>query len=401
MENGHSCPACGTERAAPDGDRPGPGGPVCECARRAADAHHAGRTADLADAEDFNPLRIRPYVNLAHPEEEPPPRDAAGPGAPPGDAGRGAPHGRAAPHDSAARAPAAEASEAAHTMPLHAVPAGTGPYSPGHEAGTNPAGEPSAPLDEAGTGAGRGPYAPGPGPYAPQTSGASDGSGTYTRAAGPGTDTSGGGSGTRSRRGTRTVLLIAAAAVVVTAGAAFAAGVFDSGPDGTRALPAASSSSAATPVAEAAAVPSPTGTVSPSATATVAPTRSALPTPTRASRTATPTPTPTVPLSAPPTKPPSRAPSTPPPAASPPAKPPEDAAAPASLARGARGPEVRELQDRLSQLWLYFGPVNGRYDSDVEDAVADFQRYQNVDGDREGVYGPATRNALEARTEEP
>ncbi|MFJ7627102.1 peptidoglycan-binding protein [Streptomyces sp. NPDC097595] len=73
---GHICPECGTE------SRPG-AGPGCACAgrktgtpdyvtdperaaeqQRIADEHHAGRSAEMAAAEDFDPLRIRPYVTL-------------------------------------------------------------------------------------------------------------------------------------------------------------------------------------------------------------------------------------------------------------------------------------------------------------------------------------------------
>ncbi|MFE1349714.1 hypothetical protein ACFW57_34570, partial [Streptomyces sp. NPDC058757] len=53
---GHACPECG-------GQRPG-----CACARA------ADRSAELAAAEDFDPLRIRPYVTLdAHDEAADPP----------------------------------------------------------------------------------------------------------------------------------------------------------------------------------------------------------------------------------------------------------------------------------------------------------------------------------------
>src|SRR5688500_9613788 len=45
---GHACPDCG-------GRRPG-----CACAR----------TAEAAAAEDFDPLRIRPYVTLDAPDDE-------------------------------------------------------------------------------------------------------------------------------------------------------------------------------------------------------------------------------------------------------------------------------------------------------------------------------------------
>ncbi|MFI7504720.1 peptidoglycan-binding protein [Streptomyces sp. NPDC049687] len=51
------CPECGTPRAAD-------GGPACSCGRRAADAHLETRAAEAAAAEDFDPLRIRPFVEV-------------------------------------------------------------------------------------------------------------------------------------------------------------------------------------------------------------------------------------------------------------------------------------------------------------------------------------------------
>ncbi|MDX3453498.1 peptidoglycan-binding protein [Streptomyces sp. ME02-8801-2C] len=54
---GHVCPECGTPRGADNT-------PSCACAERAADAHLVNRTAEAAAAEDFDPLRIRPYVEL-------------------------------------------------------------------------------------------------------------------------------------------------------------------------------------------------------------------------------------------------------------------------------------------------------------------------------------------------
>ncbi|MFF3904984.1 peptidoglycan-binding protein [Streptomyces sp. NPDC001848] len=55
--NGQACPQC----AAP---RRGDGTPSCGCTRRAAEALREARTAQAAAAEDFDPLRIRPYVEL-------------------------------------------------------------------------------------------------------------------------------------------------------------------------------------------------------------------------------------------------------------------------------------------------------------------------------------------------
>ncbi|MGI5451718.1 hypothetical protein ACQEWB_00720 [Streptomyces sp. CA-249302] len=54
---GPVCPECGKSRAAD-------GTPSCSCGRRASDAHRAARTAEAAAAEDFDPVRIRPFVEV-------------------------------------------------------------------------------------------------------------------------------------------------------------------------------------------------------------------------------------------------------------------------------------------------------------------------------------------------
>jgi peptidoglycan hydrolase-like protein with peptidoglycan-binding domain len=79
----------------------------------------------------------------------------------------------------------------------------------------------------------------------------------------------------------------------------------------------------------------------------------------------------------------------------------QDPLPPRSLAKGSSGPEVKELQGRLAQIWLYHGPMHGRYTSDVENAVANFQWQMNIDEEPKGVYGPVTRDALVGRTDEP
>ncbi|MFJ5308944.1 peptidoglycan-binding protein [Streptomyces sp. NPDC088350] len=62
---GHICPQCGAPRAAD-------GSPSCGCTQRASDALRDARTAEAAAAEDFDPLRIRPYVELdGNPQEQP------------------------------------------------------------------------------------------------------------------------------------------------------------------------------------------------------------------------------------------------------------------------------------------------------------------------------------------
>ncbi|MET8947814.1 peptidoglycan-binding protein [Streptomyces sp. NPDC004542] len=58
---GHPCPECGAPR--------GPDAPSCDCAQRAAEALLDTRTAEAAAAEDFDPLRIRPYVDLGAPAD--------------------------------------------------------------------------------------------------------------------------------------------------------------------------------------------------------------------------------------------------------------------------------------------------------------------------------------------
>ncbi|MFC5218695.1 peptidoglycan-binding domain-containing protein [Streptomyces coerulescens] len=51
------CPECGTPRASD-------GTPDCSCARRVSDARRDARAAERAAAEDFDPVRIRPFVEL-------------------------------------------------------------------------------------------------------------------------------------------------------------------------------------------------------------------------------------------------------------------------------------------------------------------------------------------------
>lgn len=74
---------------------------------------------------------------------------------------------------------------------------------------------------------------------------------------------------------------------------------------------------------------------------------------------------------------------------------------PIVLREGAGGPEVVELQGRLRQLAVYPGPEDGRYEADVRDAVSRYQRAYGVAGDPDGVYGAPTRASLESRTQTP
>lgn len=68
------------------------------------------------------------------------------------------------------------------------------------------------------------------------------------------------------------------------------------------------------------------------------------------------------------------------------------------LRRGDDGPEVAELQDRLAQLTIYNGRVDGHFGSKTENAVRTYQSYMGLESDPPGVYGPETRSALEAQT---
>ncbi|WP_018087985.1 peptidoglycan-binding domain-containing protein [Streptomyces sp. FxanaC1] len=186
-------------------------------------------------------------------------------------------------------------------------------------------------------------------------------------------------------------------AVLLTAGAAVAATAVligtDAFSDGTRTRATApgrgtASPSAALPTSDASA-PAPSGPASPT------PARSASPDATAPEATMrpyrTPAPRPPAPTRASGSV--SDAPATHAPSAPP--------TGPLVLREGAGGPEVRELQGRLRQVAVYPGPDDGRYDADVRDAVSRYQRAYGVAGDPDGVYGAVTRASLESRTHEP
>ncbi|MEU6369460.1 peptidoglycan-binding domain-containing protein [Streptomyces sp. NPDC046931] len=70
------------------------------------------------------------------------------------------------------------------------------------------------------------------------------------------------------------------------------------------------------------------------------------------------------------------------------------------LRLGDSGHGVYELQVRLLQIPHIYdgGAVSGRFDTEVRQAVARFQRQFDVRGDESGVYGDNTRYALMLRT---
>ena len=116
--NGNPCPECGAPRN-PDNT------PSCACTTRASDALRDARTAEAAAAEDFDPLRIRPYVELDGETARSTP-DGSSEAADAGDTAEGSTEAPGRPAESVPRpAPAADGSgtsgAADETMPLRAV----------------------------------------------------------------------------------------------------------------------------------------------------------------------------------------------------------------------------------------------------------------------------------------
>ncbi|MFG2548447.1 peptidoglycan-binding domain-containing protein [Streptomyces sp. NPDC048581] len=309
---GRRCPECGVPRAADNT-------PSCGCGPRASEALRDARTAEAAAAEDFDPLRIRPYVEL--------------------EGGADA------------------------TMPLRPVPPAVEP---------TPAPTPSAQdlsLFEPETT---------PPPYDYEGNDEDDGDATPHRA----------------RRHRRTALLgVGGALVAVVAAAGLASGLLSyEKPTRDTALPDEVRASVPAPsTSEGAQEPSPAGPATRSApsSASASPTQSASPSPSRTSESPSPS------RSTEPTTTPSTPQAT--------ASQEESAAAreptPATLRRGDRGPEVTELELRLTQLGLYTREARGNYNEGVEDAVTRYQWARGIQPEEGyGVYDLATRQMLESET---
>ncbi|MFF8970894.1 peptidoglycan-binding protein [Streptomyces sp. NPDC014995] len=343
-----ACPQCGTPRAAD-------GTPACSCGRRASDAHIEARTAEAAAAEDFDPLRIRPFVEVG---------DGTGP-----DDGPPAPAAPdAAPADGTAVAPEGSLPSAADEK---SVPSESGPSESGpSESGSSEAG-PSESESESG----------------PSEAGSSESGLSQAPAVAVGSPVDG-------RRRRRRVVLVsgagATAAVLVTG--CLVGGLLayrspsrdGSPPEGVRAsVPEATSrngtsSDGRSPGASSA---PPSGAAASSPTAApaesqAAPTGSTGPSglPSGAGPTAT--------------------------ATAAPAPGPPDGQDPV-LRRGDTGPEVTELQLRLRQIGFYDGDADGEFDRRVENAVRGYQLTRFVLDDEPGVYGTATRASLESETSQP
>ncbi|MEU7716562.1 peptidoglycan-binding protein [Streptomyces tibetensis] len=335
--NGHPCPECGAPRQRGNG-------PACACAARAAEALRDARTAQAAAAEDFDPLRIRPYVEIDPTTKTPTatsPDDTTHPET-----------------DATAVLPA--------VPPTSVVPASAA------SAGTEPSVTDLRLFDGAAR-AGRS------APDAGETG------------------------GRRSGRRRRTLLLATAGAcAAVVAAAGYASGLFSyESPSRDTALPddirasvpdAPSSSAAATPPeggasavapAPAAPRPSPSRTGSPSASpSSSAPSASASPSQSPSPSASQPSATATGAEQASPDN--SR-----------------QKGGPTVLRLGDRGPEVTELQLRLRQLYLYDDDTDGTFDDRLREAVRTYQWSRGIQSDDLGVYDRETRAKLESETQEP
>ncbi|MFE9135749.1 peptidoglycan-binding protein [Streptomyces sp. NPDC007355] len=422
---GHICPECGVHR------------PGCACAR-----------AELAAAEDFDPLRIRPYVTLDSPEDPPGPAPT-GPASPydaedpptssPYDA-EDPPTARLAairPEDGAAGTQGAGTYQSAgrpaagqhvpgqqpsdpHRAGHQAGQQPSDPHRAAHQAGQQPSGQqPSGPYP-AGQPSGQQPSGPYPAgehrsgqrpsdPY-PADGSAGDPSETMPLLLRGVGDVPPLGRERERSRGRRRGLVVAAVAAAAVAGtAALAAAVLGGGDEAEdrAAVPevttsaslnlAVSEEPSPTPSSSSAS-PEPTSSSPTPRRTSASPTPTPSATPTTASPSASPSPTgagapPASPsTSAPTTAPPTTAPTTTPP----PAESPDEEEATLSL--GSTGSEVRELQRRLTAVWVYRGRIDGKYDEDVRDAVALYQIWLYIQGDPEGVYGSETRRTLEQNT---
>ncbi|MEU0671287.1 peptidoglycan-binding domain-containing protein [Streptomyces sp. NPDC006172] len=343
------CPECGALRAADNT-------PSCACARRAAEALRDTREAEAAAAGDFDPLRIRPYVELDG-------EDGAG-----GAGGAGGASGTAA-------APPADATPTQGvpagdlTMPLRAVrPAGADARTTGFPSVSGP-----RPLNVHG------------GTAAADAYGDDDAS--------------------HGRRRRPLLIAAAAGAVAVVAAVGFAGGLFtydkptrdSAAPEDVRAAvpeasPSADASESSSVSAPAPPADSPRSRYSSSPSASESPSPSASPSPSSAAPSASPSASPS----------PSAGPSS----AAPPLRPGNAAAGMASpgasvLRPGDQGDEVTELELRLSQLALYDDKPDGVFTSQVEEALRAYQQSRGIQGDELGVYGQATRARLESETKEP
>ncbi|WP_030859475.1 peptidoglycan-binding domain-containing protein [Streptomyces sp. NRRL S-37] len=368
--NGNPCPECGAPRNSDNT-------PSCACTVRASDALRDARTAEAAAAEDFDPLRIRPYVELD---------DGAGRSTPDGPAEAAGAVGTSAP-STGTSAPSAEGpgapGAADETMTLRAVPPEA---APGAADATSVLPTPLA-----------------PGTARPNATDLHLFDTTRPLAAvpaAPGPVHTGGEPPRRRRRGT--LFAVAGAVVAVVGAAGWASGVFSyetpsrdgAAPEEVRASipdPSSSASSSAEPSADASsAAPSSSASSSASPSASASASASASPSPSASTTSASPSAS-AEPSSTPTTTAPSDS-----------AEDTEEEGGDTGpvLRRGDRGPEVTELQLRLKEKWLYNDEINGQFNRRVEDALRNYQWSRGLQAEL-GVYGPQTRARLEAETQGP
>ncbi|SES48540.1 Putative peptidoglycan binding domain-containing protein [Streptomyces sp. yr375] len=341
--HGLPCPQCGALRA-PDNT------PSCSCARRAADALHDTRTTEAAAAEDFDPLRIRPYVELDDTAASDKGTEAA-------DAGAGG---------------TSDATDGEPTMPLQPVPT-----------------EATTTL---------------PTPLAPPVSAPSTTDVRLFETADVGPAHLDDHEEPRRPRRRRALLVASSAAVVaLVAAAGFASGLFSyekptrdgAAPEDVRAAVPDTSTSPPTTAKS----PTPSHSASPSASdASPSPSETESPSPSTSEENTAPTtsPSPTATRTAPTAR------------VTGSVVPPEDGADKNGesslgvvLRRGDTGAEVTELQLRLAQLSLYDGAADGIFSDEVEDVLRNYQSAKGTTADGLGVYGPLTRAILESETKEP
>lgn len=437
---GPACPACGAPRQADHT-------PSCACGPRAADAMLEARTAEAAAAEDFNPLRIRPYVALEETGHGTGQGTGHGTGREEAGAGAAGTPGAADAPDAAARSGASGGVAGAA-----AVPAGTGDgaepaqgagVAQGTARGTEPA-QGAGPAEQAADADADAVPAAMPdasettmllrAPAAPSAAATADTAATSvlpTPLAPPAdapnaTDlrmfepTAGGPAGPRTptpapepapaeRRRPRRAALAGAAvvAVAVLGTVGYASDLFsyesparDQAPaDVVRAgvpEPSTDMASAREATDDASASPesaSPSPSASASGNEEASPSSTASPSASHASPAASRTAEPSRSATSSETS----------------TEATESQAAEDDtgddvatvLRRGDQGPEVAELQQRLRQVHLYLKDADGHYDRQVEEAVSRFQWTRGISSDESGTYGPATRAQLERETQEP
>ncbi|MFJ7120502.1 peptidoglycan-binding protein [Streptomyces albogriseolus] len=208
------------------------------------------------------------------------------------------------------------------------------------------------------------------------------------------------GAAPRNRRRRGALIAVSGAVVALLGAAGWASGLLSydtpsrdtAAPDDVRAsVPDASSAAPSEEPSSEAPSASPSASASasgsPSASASGSPSPSASSSAPSASATAAPSATPSAALSSAP-------------AVAPEPEPEEPVDTAPVLRRGDAGPEVVELQQRLRQVWLYQGDLNGRYGHRVEEAVRHYQWSRGINEEL-GVYGPLTRSRLESETGGP